>query len=705
MAAASAISTVGGGCSSDTAGKPVTGGAGGQGMGGQDGGLTVGPLVVSAKSPKPRTTTWSANYWMWSPTYGNNIAGTEPLVAPLKISTLRAGGYNNDANLPDPFDHAQVDALVAYARAVGAEPILQVPVLGDTAGKLPTPDTAAEMVTYANVTKGYGIKYFSVGNEPDIYPDPGSGTAPVRPGYKPADVCTTATAFVAAMKAVDPTIQIVGPDLAWKYQAGNGANDWLTPILQSCGSLFDIVSIHRYPFAAAMATAPAAKADAASFRQTVKSVRGILQATGQSAKPLALTEMNVAYDATSCVLGASPATVGGALWLADALGSAIDLGLWTSAVWDISDDEVWALGLIGSAPAHVPRPAYYAYQLYADHFGPTSIAVASAPAGVTAYASRNAAADATEIIYTNWNTHDVGVQVTVTDLATAPAAPTFRLPAESLGAIEIPDDGDARAWTYAEAERNAGVGPQPLAATTAPAGPIDGGAGGGSGAGKVVGTNCPTAEAGLVCPRTPVSSTVITSGGTNTTAGVTFGTGANDQWASYTYAAPGQTAPVGTATSDGDGLHIQGGFVPPITGPNNYMGFGLYYSSSECLDASSYTGVQFEFAGSLGGCRLAFAANFSGDAFEGDDPSRGGCRSSNSACYGPSADVTSEAKPGDAGVVVKVPFSALSAGVPIGTLDPSTIVTIQWQLTASTSSGDAGGCSADFTVKNVAFYQ
>ena len=25
------------------------------------------------------------------------------------------------------------------------------------------------MVQYANVTKGYGIKYFSIGNEPDIY--------------------------------------------------------------------------------------------------------------------------------------------------------------------------------------------------------------------------------------------------------------------------------------------------------------------------------------------------------------------------------------------------------------------------------------------------------------------------------------------------------------------------------------------------------
>ncbi|MES1209700.1 MAG: hypothetical protein ABUS79_27520, partial [Pseudomonadota bacterium] len=623
---------------------------------------------------------------------------------PLKLSYMRVGGYNNDANVPDPFDHAQVDAMVAYARAIGAEPILQVPVLGDTSGKTPTPDTAAEMVTYANVTKGYAIKYFSVGNEPDIYADNASATAPSRPGYKAADVCATTTAFVAAMKAVDPTIQIVGPDLSWKYQAGNGANDWLTPILQTCGNSFDVISIHRYPFAAPMATLPAAQADAANFRAVIKSVRGILQATGQGGKPLALTEMNVAYDATSCVLAASPATLGGALWLADAVGSAIDLGLWTSAVWDIGDDQTWALGLIGLPPAHVPRPAYYAYQLYADHYGPTSVAVSSAPAGVTAYASRNAAADATEIIYVNWNARDVGVQVQVTDLPAPPAMPTFRLPAESVGAIEIPDNGNARAWTYAEAERKAAVGPQPLVAGTAPAVAVDAGADG-NGAGKVVGTNCPKADGGFVCPRTPVSNAVITMAGTNTTMGVSFGAGA-DQWGSYSYAAPGQTAPVGAPTTDGNGLHIQGAFVPPITGATNYMGFGLYYSSADCLDATSYTGVQFEFAGSLGGCYLAFGANFSGDDFVGDDPQRGGCMGSESTCYGPSADVTPQTTGGaDAGVVVKVPFSKLSAGVPTSTLDPSTIVTVQWQLGASTFATDGGVCSADFTVKNVAFYK
>jgi len=635
---------------------------------------------------------------MWSPTYGDDVAGTETLVADLKPSFMRVGGYNNDANIPDPFDDAQLDTMVAYARAIGAEPILQVPVLGDTTGQQPTAATAAQMVTYANVTRGYGIKYFSVGNEPDIYDQQASAAAPSRPGYTAADYCTTTAAFVAAMKAVDPSIQIVGPDLSWKYQAGNGTNDWLTPILQTCGSLLDVVSIHRYPFEAAAATLPAAQADRTAFRQLIASVRGIMSATGQGGKPLALTEMNVAYDATSCVLGASPATVGGALWMADALGSAVDLGLWTSAVWDISDDESYALGLIGPMPGHVPRPAYYAYQLYADHFGPSLAGVSSAPSGVSAYATRNQANDATDVIYVNWNSADVGVQVQVTGLATAPASPTFRLPGQSMGAIEVPDSGDATAWTYGETERAAMAGIQPLAPGTAPAASL---AAAGTGAGHVVGSGC-RSDGGFVCSSTPVSDVAITTAGKSGTDGPSFGSGSN-AWDTYSYAAPGQTPPVGTVTSDGSGLRIQGGFVPPVSASANYAGFGLYYSSTMCLNASAYTGVQFELTGSLGGCLLGVSVGFSGDTSPQNDATHGGCQAS--TCYGPAADVTSQA-PGaaDAGVAVKVPFSSMTGGMPIVGVDPTTIVDVQWQLSTRLGAADAGGCSADFTVENVSFY-
>ena len=665
------------------AGSPGTGGAGGS--------IAAQPVVISTAARKPRVTTLGVNYWMWSPTYGDELPGTETAIAAVAPAIMRVGGYNNDANTPDPFDDAQLDAAVTYARAIGAEPLIQIPRLADVNGQPPTADTAAAMVRYANVTKGYGIKYFSIGNEPDLYDTQGAvadSSQPAIPGYSPADYCTSARAYVAAMKAVDPTIQIVGPDLAYKYQT-NSANDWLTPILTNCGELLDVVSIHRYPFSHAQASAAAAQADRAAFAGTLTAVRALMTAAGQGEKPLALTEMNVAYDATTCVLDASPGTVGAGLWMADSLGEAIQHDLWTTAVWDISDPAPYALGLLDQAPGHVARPAYYAYALYAAHFGPTVLNVPSTPAGVSAHASRNAADTATEVIVANWNTTMASLAFQVNGLAVAPAPATFVLPALSMAAIELPDTGAETAWVYGEAQRRASGGPEPLAPGVVPP-PVTGAATGG--AGLIPGTNCGSSAA--VCPQVTLPSPAITTMGKTTANGLQFGSGAA-AWGSYTYAGTGQAAPVGVPTADGNGIQITGGFKAPVDPSGNYMGVGLYFNSTSCVNAAGYSGVKFDFTGDLGGCGLALGMSFSGDLVQADNPGRGACASTN--CYGPSAAITPAT-----GTTVAVPFASLTGGMPVASLDPTTVVTVQWQLT-SAPAGD-GSCSANFTVANVAFY-
>ena len=673
---------------------------GGPGAGGAAGPANV---VISAAARTPRTTTLSVNYWQWAPTYGNYVAGTESLVAAVTPSFIRVGGYNNDANTPDAFDDAQMDALVAYATAIGAQPIIQVPLLLDTNGQPPTADTAAAMVRYANITKGYGIKYFSIGNEPDLYATqglPADASKPAIPSFGPSDYCTTARAYVTAMKAVDGSIQIVGPDLAWKYQAGNGANDWLTPILQSCGDLFDVVSIHRYPFEAAQSSLSAAAADAAGYRSVITSVQGILQSTGYGQKPLALTEMNVAYDATACVLDASPGTVGSALWIADSLGTSMGLGLWTSAIWDISDTETWSLGFIGGPPAHQPRPEYYAYLFYAQHFGPTLLGVTSAPTGVSVYASRNAADNATDIIVANWNTTTQPLTFEVTGLASAAAtSPTFEVPAVSLAAIEIPDTGAASAWVYGEAERVAGQGPQALAPGSAPGTYPDAGAGS---AGRTVGTGC--GSGGPICTQAILPGPAITTDGSASGANLSFGTAPN-AWGSYAYAASGQTSPTAAVSADGNGLTISGGFGPLASAGANWEGFGLYYSSSSCINASSYTGVKFDFSGDLGACFFQLGASFSRDLADADDPTRGACVGTSASCYGPAADITAAALAATpSNPTIYVPFTSLTGGMPIITFDPSFMVSLQWQLSTTLANPDGGTCSASFTVTNVSFY-
>lgn len=407
------------------------------------------------------TSALGTSYWSWPPTWGSLLPATAAPVLELAPFVLRIGGYNNDANTPDPFDEAQIDLAIAYAHSIGADVILQAPLLVDATGAMPNADTAAAMVKYVNVTKGYGVKYFSVGNEPDLYPDATGATKGIQ-GYTPAGYCASATAYAAAMKAADPTIKLVGPDLSWKYQQ-SGPTDWLTPILQMCGAAFDIISVHRYPLDPAQTTVANAAGDAARLRTTIAHLQSILQATGNGDKPLAITECNITWDGSpeKSILPASPGTVPAALWTADARGVGLEAGLWSTIFW--STREGWSLGLFTAADGK-PQPSYWALQLFAAHFGPTLIAVSATPAGVNAYASRNAANDTTQVVVVNWNQAPAKLTFNVVDLPAAPPATTFVFPSLSFGAIDIPDIGAPTAVVYGDKEHRANLPPQPLPA-------------------------------------------------------------------------------------------------------------------------------------------------------------------------------------------------------------------------------------------------
>jgi hypothetical protein len=444
-----------GGCSKDPPDRTGTGGTTG-GAGGA-GPPVQGTVVISGAAPHATTATFGVNYWLWSPTWGSTIAGTETDIAMLAPKFLRIGGHNNDNNTPDRFDAAALATAVAYARAIDAQPILQVPLLADAAGVVPTAADAAALVTLANVTGGYQIRYFSIGNEPDLYPDQEA----TLKTFTPADYCAKATSFVAAMKAVDPSITIVGPDLSWKYQTG--ANDWLSPILTMCGSVLDVIAVHRYPFAPEASRAAAAPGDAATFRSTINHIRDLMTAAGAGDKPLALTETNITYDGSpeKSTLDASPGTLPAGLWTADMLGTARAANLWTTLYWSVS--EGWTLGL-ETPPPRTLRPAFHALALWGAHSGPTLLAVTSSPTGVSVYASRDAADTKTFAIIVNWNRSDQILTINQTDLAVRAGPVTVVVPAQSVTAVEIVP-GAPSAWTYGPEQFAAKSGPAMLVVT------------------------------------------------------------------------------------------------------------------------------------------------------------------------------------------------------------------------------------------------
>ena len=418
------------------------------------------PVTISVSGAGSSTvaTLRGENYWCWS-NYGNYVAGTETLVSPLRLGVLRAGGHNNDTNASDgfdPFDEPQIDRFVAYCRKVGAEPILQVPLLKNTSGGPATASDAAAMVRYCNVARGYGVKYWEIGNEPDLYSDQGD-----VPGYGVEQFCADFNAYSAAMKRVDPSIAILGPELSWRYYPQTGSNDWLTPFLSRCRGSYDVVTIHRYPFAASDSTIANAMADVARFDAVVDGVRGQMDANRVGSVPLAITEANISWDGApaNSTQSASPQTFYAGLWFADTLGAAIRQRLWAMGYWSLS--EGWTLGIIEAGWR--PRPSYYALQMVAAHTGPTLLH-ASAPAGFSVYASRDAAAGETDLIVINKNATSNRATVVFSDLAASPAvSPAYDFPPYSLTALAIPDNGARmRVWSYTKALADADQPPQQI---------------------------------------------------------------------------------------------------------------------------------------------------------------------------------------------------------------------------------------------------
>jgi hypothetical protein len=424
--------------------------------------LTPGPIsgtiVVSGTNPIARSTKFGENYWCWN-NYGDNVAGTESVVSALSLNVLRAGGHNNDTNTSntfDPFNDAKIDTYVAYCRAVGAEPILQVPILKDLSGNHPaSAQAAADIVTYCNKTKGYGIKYWEIGNEPDLYADQGD-----YPRYTVARFCADFNAFSTAMKAVDPTIKILGPELAWRYYPNHDANDWLSPFLSHCKGSFDIVAIHRYPFPADQCSIANAMGDITQFNAVVAGIRAQMAAARLSAVPLAITEANIAWDGNPAhsKMAASPQTFFAGLWIADTLGAAIRQGLWAMCYWSLS--EYWSFGFVDSQTRR-PKPNYYAFQMVSNHTGPTLLN-ATRPAGFSVYASRSSGDDATVLIVINKNATNRMETVSFSGLATAPSRSySYTFPAYSLSCLSIPDSGGQMSvWSYTQDMAAAGSAPQ-----------------------------------------------------------------------------------------------------------------------------------------------------------------------------------------------------------------------------------------------------
>jgi len=317
--------------------------------GGMTAAAAAAPTVnVTVNANEGQGTIPSTGYGLNSAVWDSqmNSAATQGLLSAAGVGMLRypGGSYGDiyhwqDNTAPGGYvaPGTDFDQFMGTVKAVGAQPIL---IANYGTG---TPAEAAGWVQYANVTKGYGAKYWEIGNE--IYGNGyyGSGWESDDHGSKsPTTYADEFLQYSSAMKAVDPSIQL-GAVLTlpgnWPdgvLAAGDDA-DWNKTVLATAGSAIDFVIVHWYPSGSGAA---AALSEPAQLQGELTQLRQEVDQYAGSHAPdirIALTEMNSNVDED---------TQPDALFAADAYMSALEQGVFTVDWWDTRNGP----GTVSTAP-------------------------------------------------------------------------------------------------------------------------------------------------------------------------------------------------------------------------------------------------------------------------------------------------------------------------------------------------------------------
>ncbi|WP_457795948.1 hypothetical protein [Methylocystis sp. S23] len=384
-------------------------------------GVNAGASLATIRAPA-----WGLNTAVWD---ANLLDAAIPgLLSRAGVAALRYPGgstsdvYNWQTNsiVPGQGSYANpnnnFDAFMSLARSIGAAPIVTVNYGSNASGNGGgDPNLAASWVRYANVAKGYGVKYWEIGNE--VYGNGQYGAAwetDLHAQKDPATYGRNVAQFASAMKAVDPTIKI-GAVLTAPGQWPDGvAPDWNANVLAQCGSVIDFVVVHWYPQepwtesdAGLLASPQNASSGIAFMASRLKALINQYGGANASKIEIMVTETNsVSYNP-----GKQTLSIVNAMFIADNMLSWVENGATSVDVWGLHNGAVWgnassslfgsynygdygvlSNGLSGEPAANTPFPAYYGMQMASllGKAGDTLVATSSSNSLLTTHAARQA---------------------------------------------------------------------------------------------------------------------------------------------------------------------------------------------------------------------------------------------------------------------------------------------------------------------------
>ncbi len=361
--------------------------------------------------------------------YGSNVGPWQSitksdveLIKEARLTIFRyPGGSYVDEN---SFSQTTLDEFIQLCRETGAEPMIQVKLVNAT------PESAAKVVQYANITKGYGIKYWSIGNEPSLYFSQRNIAH-----YDSTAFNTQWREFALAMKAVDPSILLLGPE-THQYTSIKGeavldihSKEWIREFLITNGDLVDIVSFHRYPFGNFDPFPNELLKSSLEWDYIIPNLRQLILATTGREIPIAVTEVNSNWSNRSRQ-ETTPDSFLNAIWWADSLGRMISQHVTIVNQFALDGNGGWAL--LGS---QVPQPSYYVYQIYSK-FGNQALFSSSGIENVSAYAARKEDGSLT-VILINRSNDPQKVKIILRNFTPQGSASLYLLDAEHMAA-EMP---------------------------------------------------------------------------------------------------------------------------------------------------------------------------------------------------------------------------------------------------------------------------
>ncbi len=329
----------------------------------------------------------------------------QPYAVDARLTILRYPGGNWGDN--NDIELWNVDQLIAFARQLSAEVNIHVRLKNSTAQK------AADLVHYVNIEKGYGVRYWTIGNEPNLFAD--YGIERFNRDWRE---------WATAMRAVDPTILLIGPEINQFYAHPTnayeqGLTDWVIEFLQANGDMVDIVSFHRYPFPKSARSGPPTieelRANSAEWDQLIPAMRAIVRQYAGRDLPIAVTEVNSSWVPTS----GGEATLDShfnAIWWGDSLGRMIRQGVFMVNQFAIIGD--W--GIMGNYDV---KPMYYVYRMY-RHFGETLVYASSSDPNVSVFAARRADGKFT-LMLVNLASETIQQTLTIENISSASVSETW----------------------------------------------------------------------------------------------------------------------------------------------------------------------------------------------------------------------------------------------------------------------------------------